>query len=223
VPVSPVGGVKLTTYTPQFVFNNAPRTGAPGLVTYVMEVATNSSFSGLIAAWQFPEQTNQTKFTAVSGLPQSSQLYWRVRAFEASALGPWSDPATFVTPTPVAPTPPPSTGGGGGACTSATQVGVVTCRRNQFPGHMDAGQSVVFLKGVASDLNRLGTWGGGYGLLRKTSGASCGGYACDIICRGTGTSQQQWDVLGDSDGAQTPNWGGPSGYPGIRVDSCDAP
>jgi hypothetical protein len=223
VPVSPVGGVKLTTYTPEFVFNNAPRAGSPGLVTYVIEVAANSSFSALVAAWQFPEQTNQTKFTAVSGLPQSSQLYWRARAFEASALGPWSDTATFITPTPVAPTPPPTTGGAGGACTSTTQVGVVTCRRNQFSGHMDAGQSVVFLKGVASDLNRLGTWGTGYGLLRKTNGASCGGYSCDIICRGSGTSQQQWDVLGDSDGAQTPNWGGPNGYPGIRVDSCDAP
>jgi hypothetical protein len=225
VPVSPVGGVKVATYTPEFVFNNAPRVGSPGLITYVIEVASNSTFGGLIAAWQFAEQTNQTKFTAVSGLPPSSQLYWRVRAFEATALGPWSDTATFVTPTPVVLPPPPTGGGGGGggACTNTTQVGIVTCRRNQFSGHMDAGQSLVFLKGVASDLNKAGTWGTGYGLLRKTSGASCGGYSCDIICRGTGTSQQQWDILGDSDGAQTPNWGGPSGYPGIRVDSCDAP
>jgi hypothetical protein len=30
-------------------------------------------------------------------------------------------------------------------------------------------------------------------------------------------------VLGDSDGAQTPNWNGPNGYPNIRVDSCDLP
>ena len=225
VPVTPVGGVKVASYTPEFVFNNAPRVGSPGLITYVIEVASNSTFGGLIAAWQFPEQANQTKFSAVSGLPPSSQLYWRVRAFEATALGPWSDAATFITPTPVVIPPPPTGGGGGGggACTNTTQVGIVTCRRNQFSGHMDAGQSVVFLKGVASDLNKAGTWGTGYGLLRKTSGASCGGYSCDIICRGAGTSQQQWDILGDSDGAQTPNWGGPSGYPGIRVDSCDAP
>lgn len=224
LPVSPVGGAKVANYSPEFVFNNAPRTGSPGLITYVIEVATNSTFGGLIAAWQFVEQANQTKFAAASGLPPSSQLYWRVRAFEATALGPWSDTATFVTPTPVvAPPPPTGGGGGGGPCTNTTQVGIVTCRRNQFSGHMDAGQSVVFLKGVASDLNKAGTWGSGYGLLRKTSGASCGGYSCDIICRGTGTSQQQWDVLGDSDGAQTPNWGGPNGYPGIRTDSCDAP
>ena len=88
---------------------------------------------------------------------------------------------------------------------------------------MDAGQSLVFLKSVAGDLNKAGTWGTGYGLLRKTGGASCGGYSCDIICRGTGNSQQQWDILGDSDGAQTPNWGGPNGVPGIRVDACDVP
>ena len=225
-PISPVGGAKVSTYTPEFIFNNAPRTGSPGLITYVIEVASNSSFAGLIAAWQFPEQPSQTKFTAASGLPSSSQLYWRVRAFEATALGPWSDPATFVTPTPVAPTPVPPPGGGGaggGACTSATQVGIVTCRRNQFGAHMDPGQVVVFLKGVASDLNRVGTWGGGYGLLRKTNGSSCGGYSCDIICQGTGTSQKQFDILVDSDGSQGPIWSGPATYPNIRADSCDLP
>ena len=58
---------------------------------------------------------------------------------------------------------------------------------------------IVFLKGIAGDLNRLGTWGTGYGLLRKSSGSSCGGYSCDIICQGTGTSQKQYDVLIDSD------------------------
>ena len=161
---------------------------------------------------------------APSGLPVSSQLFWRVRAYEASALGPWSDTASFVTPTPT--TPPPTTGGGGGggsACTNSTQVGVVTCRRDQFKGYMDAGSIIVFLKNVAGDMNRLGTWGSGYGLLRKTSGASCGGYACDIICRGNGTSQQQFDVLGDSEGSQTPTWGGPKVYPNIRLDSCDVP
>ncbi|MEQ1729303.1 MAG: hypothetical protein ABL982_13080, partial [Vicinamibacterales bacterium] len=141
----------------------------------------------------------------------------------ATALGPWSDTASFVTPTPV--TPPPSSGGGGGGgsvCTNSTQIGVVTCRREQFKGHMDAGSTIVFLKNVANDMNRLGTWGTGYGLLRKTSGASCGGYACDIICRGNSeSSQQQFDVLGDSEGDQTPAWIGPKVSPNIRFDRCD--
>ncbi|MBS1817807.1 MAG: hypothetical protein JSU08_07755 [Acidobacteria bacterium] len=223
VPISPVANAKVSSYTPEFRFANAPRQGSPSLVSYVIEVSTNSAFAGIIAAWQFPEQANETKFTAASGLPPSSQLYWRVRAFEGGALGPWSDTASFVTPTPVA---PPSGGGGtgaGAACSNTSQLGIVTCRRNQFTGHMDAGQVIVFLKGIASDLNKAGTWGTGYGLLRKSSGSSCGGYSCDIICQGSGTSQKQYDVLIDSDGTQGPIWGGPKVYPDIRMDSCDVP
>lgn len=221
--VSPVGNAKVTTYTPEFRFTNAPRQGNPSLVSYVIEVATNSAFAGIIAAWQFPEQANETRFTAASGLPAATTLYWRVRAFEGGALGPWSDTGSFVTPTPTAPT---GGGGGtttGGSCNNTSQVGIVTCRRNQFTGHMDAGQVIVFLKGIATDLNRLGTWGTGYGLLRKSNGASCGGYSCDIICQGSGTSQKQYDVLIDSDGTQGPIWGGPKVYPDIRMDSCDIP
>lgn len=222
---SPVAGEKISSYTPEFRIINAPRTGNPGLVSYVIEVATNGAFAGIIAAWQFPEQPNETRFTAASGLPPGTIFYWRVRAFEGGALGPWSDTGGFVTPAPVAPSGGGGTagGGGGGACTNTTQVGIVTCRRNQFTGHMDAGQTIVFLKNVATDLNKAGTWGSGYGLLRKSSGASCGGYSCDIICQGAGTSQKQYDVLMDSDGAQAPIWGGPKVYPDIRIDSCDAP
>ncbi len=220
LPQGPTGNVKVSNVTPEFDFINAPRAGNPGLVTYVIEVATNSAFAGIIAAWQFPEQLNRTKFRAPSGLPVSSQLFWRVRAYESTALGPWSDTASFVTPTPAAPAPIP-VGGGGSACTNSTQVGIVTCRREQFKGRMDPGALIVFMKNVAGDLNKVGTWGGGYGLLRKTSGASCGGYSCDVICRGSGNSQQQFDILGDSEGAQTPAWSGPHTYPHIRIDSCE--
>jgi hypothetical protein len=82
---------------------------------------------------------------------------------------------------------------------------------------------VVFEKAVASDLNKSSVGGGPYGLLRKTSGASCGGYACDIICAGDGAAQRQWDILGDSDGAQTPSWNGPNSGSSIRADKCDVP
>ena len=34
-------------------------------------------------------------------------------------------------------------------------------------------------------------------------------------------ASEQWDILGDSDGAQTPTWNGPNGVPSIRVDTCD--
>ena len=218
LPVSPVGGTKVASYSPEFVFNNAPRTGSPGLITYVIEVATNSTFGGLIAAWQFVEQANQTKFTAASGLPPSSQLYWRVRAFEATALGPWSDTATFVTPTPVVVPPPPTGGGGGGGpCTNTTQVGSSPAAETSSPGTWTRDR-VVFLKGVASDLNKAGTWGGGYGLLRKTNGASCRAIPATSFARNRPRSS------GTSSATRLARErrAGGRGYPGIRIDSCDA-
>ena len=219
--VAPVAGVKVATLSPEFRFVNAPRTGNPSLVSYVIEVATNGAFAGIIAAWQFPEQPGETKFTAPSPLPAGLSFYWRVRAFEGGLIGPWSDTGGFTTPAPTTPT-----GGGGGgntgaACTNATQLGVVTCRREQFKGYMNESMLLTFLRNVTSDLNRLGTWGTGYGLLRKSGGANCGGYSCDVICRGQGSSQQQWDVLGDQEGSQTATWGGPNTAPNIRIDSCD--
>ena len=80
---------------------------------------------------------------------------------------------------------------------------------------------VSFLRGVAVDLNANGIGGGPFGVLRKSGGSSCNGYSCDIICSGQGTAQQQWDVLGDMEGAQVPGWGGPKTYPDIRVDTCE--
>jgi hypothetical protein len=86
---------------------------------------------------------------------------------------------------------------------------------------MSSGELVAFLRGSARDMNAAGLSGGPFGLLRKTSGANCAGYSCDILCSGSGTSQRQWDVLGDADGAQTPAWIGPKVWPDIRVDTCE--
>lgn len=205
-PVSPVGGQKVTSLAPEFRFINASRTGNPGLVSYVIEVSTNSAFAGIIAAWQFPEQAGETKFNAPTGLPAGTLIFWRVRAFEGGIIGPWSDIGSFSTPA-AATGGGGSTGGGttGGACTNTTQLGIVTCRRNQYNGLMNTDQILTFLRNVASDLNRVGTWGTGYGLLRKTSGNQCGGYSCDIICQVGGS--QIYDVLSDVEGAQSPTWG----------------
>lgn len=221
--VSPVGSAKLTTLTPEFVFNNAPRTGSPGPVAYVIEVASNSAFAGIISAWTLSEQGGTTRFTAPSGLPAGTQLYWRARAFESS-LGPWSDTATFSTPAPTNPGGGGGTGGGGTgtSCTNVTtQLGIVQCRRSQVNGHMDTGQLLTFLRNVVNDLNKAGTWGSGYGLLRKPGGSNCAGYSCDIICRGQGTSQQWWDVLMDVEGAQAPVWGGPNSNGNPSAPACE--
>jgi hypothetical protein len=86
---------------------------------------------------------------------------------------------------------------------------------------MSSTQIVSFLRAVARSLNRNGIDGGPFGILRKRSGNNCGGYSCDIICAGQGSSQRQWDVLGDAEGAQTPTWSGPKTVPNIRVDVCE--
>jgi len=74
---------------------------------------------------------------------------------------------------------------------------------------------VAFLKGVAKDLNAAGISGGPFGILTKPSGNQCEGFSCDFICNPRG---QGWDVLIDAEGAQTPIWGTPKGYPSER--SC---
>jgi hypothetical protein len=86
---------------------------------------------------------------------------------------------------------------------------------------MNNGQILSFLRASAQSLNRNGISGGPYGILRKSGGNNCGGYSCDIICAGQGTSQRQHDVLGDVEGAQSAGWGGAHTYPNIRIDVCE--
>jgi hypothetical protein len=221
--LSPINNDKVANQRPTFSFANAPRQGSPVSVSYVIEISTDSAFVAKVAVWQLDEKPNQSSLASASELPGGVQLFWHARAFESPVIGPWSDTQAFRTPAPVLPTPTPSPGPApGGSCSSQTQpFNIVKCRRDQFGAHMSPDQLVVFEKAVASDLNKSSIGGGPYGLLRKTAGANCGGYSCDIICAGDGNGQRQWDILGDSDGAQTPAWNGPNTVPNIRVDRCD--
>jgi hypothetical protein len=123
-------------------------------------------------------------------------------------------PAT-VTPTETsAPSASPS------HCDAGDPETIIRCERARY-GHMEPGEVIEFLKRSADSLNRNEITGGPFGVLRKPTGTQCEGYACDIICAGQGTAQQQHDVLRDADGAQEPVWGEADGYPHIRVDVCD--
>lgn len=221
--IAPVNGVTVSDNVPDFRIANAPRVGNAVGVSYIIEVATSSSFAGLVAAWQVNEQPNQTMLTAPSGLPQGVQLFWRARAIEPTALGPWSDTQTFRTPVPVVAPAPLPTPGPGGSCSSNTPLGILLCERSRYPAHMSESQLVTFLRSSAVALNRAGIAGGPFGLLQKTGGANCGGYSCDILCAGQGTSQRQYDVLLDAEGDQTVTWGAPKTYPNIRIDNCIVP
>ena len=86
---------------------------------------------------------------------------------------------------------------------------------------MSSTDTLNFLISSARSLTSKSFAGAPFGLLRKSGGSSCNGYSCDIICAGQGNSQQQWDVLGDAEGAQVPAWNGPATVPNIRVDVCD--
>lgn len=221
-PISPANGMQTDTVTPEFRFANAPHAGTPAHVTYTIEVAGNAAFSGALVAWQVAEQPGETKLPSPSAGPYNAQLFWRVRASDGSVTGPWSDTAVFRTPPPpVVITRPPDTGGN---CAGTTNpLAIVECTRAKFSTHMGHGEIVQFLRAVAINLNNAGVAGGPYGILRKQNGEQCGGYSCDIICAGQGTSQRQYDVLIDSTGSQGPVWGGPKTYPNIRIDTCEAP
>jgi hypothetical protein len=218
--IAPINNVTVPDLTPEFRLRNAPRTGPAGPIIYTLELAENDAFASKFAVWEFHEQSGETKFTAAAALLPGRQYFWHVRAADSSALGPWSGTQIFKTPVPIIVIPNPLPGN---SCrSSTTELNIVTCRRSQFGSHMSSSELVTFLQRVAGDLNAAG-FGGPYGLLRKSSGASCSGFACDIICAGNGNSQRQWDVLGDSDGAQTPAWNGPNVVPNIRTDACIVP
>jgi hypothetical protein len=218
----PINNARLDDFKPEFRITNAARSGPVGAINYVLELSDTDSFANKVAVWTFREQPDRTSFDAPHPLVGGQQFFWHVHAFDTStnASGPWSDAQIFRTAATIV--TPPGGGGGGASCGPPypnQPFGIVQCRRSQY-GHMSEGELVSFLRGVAKDLNAAGISGGPYGILRKESGAQCGGFSCDIICSGSGTSQKQFDVLIDAGGAQTPLWGSPKTYPDIRVDIC---
>jgi hypothetical protein len=222
VPIAPVNNAMLSSLAATFVIGNAPRSGPVGPISYVIEVSDYPTLSPLKAQWVVGEQPNQTRFNA-PGLPQNDTYFWRVRAYDGNASGPWSEIARFRTPLIQAPTPAPGAGGTGGTC-SGQPLTILNCRRNQYGPHMSDSQVVDFLRNSARDINKAGTGGGGtWGLLVKDSGSNCNGYSCDILCQGNGSGQVQRDVLLDSDGSQLPIWGDPMSGSNIVVRPCQAP
>lgn len=78
----------------------------------------------------------------------------------------------------------------------------VRAHRSHYPSALSADDAPKLLFDIAVDLNRRP--GAQYGLLRKTTGNNCGGWACDILCAADG---RHWDVFidGPSDGQPGPS------------------
>jgi len=79
-------------------------------------------------------------------------------------------------------------------------------------GRIRVGEGAAARRGVCGD--RVSPQGP-FGILRLRSNNNCGGSSCDIVCAGQGTSQRQYNVLPDAEGAQTTR--------GLRKDLSEYP
>lgn len=213
--VSPVGGVRIEGFRPTLVINNA-RTdhNVQAALMYRFEVIDLSSGSVVHDSGPVAEGSGTTSHEVPSEFEAERNFQWRARAeLPSVGNGPWSGTKTFETPPRPRPRPLPTTA----ACVSDSPLAIVECVRGQF-GFMSNSQLVVFLRALAANLNSNGISGGPFGILHKPGGHNCEGYSCDVICSGQGSRQRQWDVLGDSDGAQIPKWGE---IDRIRADFCE--
>jgi hypothetical protein len=222
LPLAPISAATTSSRSPEFRVRNSVRSGPTGSISYTFEIAEDQAFGAMVAVVTVAEQAGETKFTIAQTLKASTKHYWRVRGFDQNVASPWSLTQSFVTPAAVttpSPSPSPSPSPGA-ACNSSNPDTIIKCERAKY-GYMSSSQTLDFLRASAKSLNRNAISGAPFGILRKDGGSSCGGYACDIICAGSGNAQRQYDVLGDAEGAQVAGWGSPKTYPNIRVDVCD--
>ena len=219
--LSPINNAQITGATATLTVANASWAGPVGGLSYEFQVARDQAFASLASAGIVLEGNGQTTFVTAA-LAGPATYYWRARASDGPTTSAWSGTQTFRTAAPApSPSPSPSPSPAPGApCNSSNPLTIVQCERAKY-GHMSPTDMMNFLVATAQSLTRNAIAGAPFGLLRKTGGSNCNGYSCDIICSGQGNAQKQWDVLGDSDGAQIPNWNGPNTVPNIRVDTCD--
>lgn len=203
-PRAPVNNEQVTTNRPVLRVGNATAQGPVGQAFYHFQVASDASFSALAVNQQTPQQDGETALTS-GALDYAATYYWRARVSDGETTGEWSETQMFRTGTQPAPGPAPAPAPApGGSCVLSTGIDIITCNRARYSGTMSSSQIVSFLSQSAKDLTAAGINGAPFGLLVKTGGNQCDGYSCDILCSGNGPGQRQWDVLGDSDGAQFP-------------------
>ena len=114
----PVGNATASSQQPTLKFGNAPRTGPASAITYEIQLAENEAFSPAVGIWSVDERPGQTSLAVPVLLTAGKQYFWRVRGFETTTSGPWSDTQTFKAPLPAG-----SGGGGGGGSICAPQPG----------------------------------------------------------------------------------------------------
>lgn len=208
-PKNPINNQQVSGNRAELRVENGEAQGPVGQAYYQFQVARDSAFSNLIVNEQTPQQGGETRLVTRT-LPYSATYYWRARVSDGETTSSWSDIESFRTGAAPAPTPGPSPDPGEGdqcgAPYPSTPISIIRCQRSKY-GRMSSAQIVQFLIASAKDLNRNGVSGGPFGIAVKTGGHNCLGFSCDILCAGNGSSQRQWDVLGDADGDQYATWG----------------
>jgi hypothetical protein len=104
---SPGMSEQLATLRPTLTVQNATSDQPTGTRTYEFQISDTSSFSAVtvsstiqgfdaqVGKTGVPEGTGKTSFTVDADLQPTTVFFWRARAIQGSATGPWSDTFKF--------------------------------------------------------------------------------------------------------------------------------
>jgi hypothetical protein len=139
VAFSPINNEVVGSSTPTLKAHNATWVGPVGGLTYEFQVATDQSFSKLVAAGIINEGAGDTSFNS-SPLSSATSHFWRVRASDGENSSSWSATQGFRTPAAPAPSPSPSPSPGPtvppGSCSSNNGPFIVSCIGARYPDRL---------------------------------------------------------------------------------------
>ena len=219
--LSPIHNEQVDTRRPRFTFQNAPRSGPVGAISYILEFSNTPAFAPAFTVGPVPEQANQTTVDAPQDAPYDIVLYWRVKATDGTNSGFWSDTHDFRTPdSPQAPSPSPSpapgTGSGGqnghigaGPLTEDRARLATTGTFNEFPNLHAVFGSEGAAVGAADQLLRRTIWHlklAGFEAARQKNPS--GAISSDKMCVKIGGVWRVFDIysLGVAGRATTVHW-----------------
>jgi hypothetical protein len=117
-PVSPLGGIIVSSLAPALTFMNAPSTGNLTTLEYYVAVAEDERLTTVTGVWSVTQQAVSTSFQVPFGVLQlGRQYFWSVRGYDGISVGPWSVVQSFRTPA--------SGNGGGGTGVDFDSLGPV--------------------------------------------------------------------------------------------------
>ena len=136
VPTAPINGVTVTNFRPEFNVTNGNVEGDAGEVIYQIQVATDSSFSNIVAEDGTPLRARgDTNIALQNDLMPQTHYYWHVRGRNdgqgrtgllpgvrtvAQVVGDWSPTVDFFTPKEVGNAP-----GKGQCCPPPNRLDIV--------------------------------------------------------------------------------------------------